>query len=1111
MQRILCLGLFMAASLLPGLAGSLNGRVTSGGQGVGFATILVADQETLCPAGQGFADGSGNYDTNQFGDIPNGDYYVFVLALEGDIAALGYAGTDGLDLGNAVPVTINGATNFDIDIPEGGSISGRVTTSNLPAGLTASVVILDPVGLVPITEFSSVVNTENNGNYTATGLPDGCYVVGAGIRYSNDDLSISPVVFYDGHTQIRDASLITIENGNAVSGIDFNLDGSQLGRMEVTLNGSVSGTSPSLSVVGSNVTFFDRDFDGSSTFLLLPPDDYRVSVRFTDRFVEINDSTVRTINAGQTLDLSYTPMEGGKIAGDVSFNPELTPFAGFVMEAIDTQTGELVGSTLAEFNPLSPVPYEIDRLPSGSYYVRYVAVTAFAGLGVSSNQYYDGSVSIAGATPVSVSAPNTTGGIDFTLTPGGSISGAITRDGQTLLAQGLFVSAIETTTNETFLGFVLDGEYTVSGLPAGSYKLAVNTFPSTDSDFGTIVTNPIVGCANIAPSFHPNASTFSTAATVNVPDSGVLENINIDVTTGGGISGKIVSQDCQCSVNTGLIAVFEGNEFRRAGLVINGTFLVAGLPSGTYELRISKFFAGALDNVDLDDIEDELNFANLFSGDNAFVFGSPVTVTRNQYNSIGEWCIPLEPLGEGGGNSNDFEDRLLYPWVSNREGSFESILVVNNPSDQAINVRLTATRGDGQTSAPVTRNIPARGFLEESAASLFQDLGSGSGYSVLLASPSADVRGGWVTNSLAAPSGESPSQGVAVRVDGTNNSRIGEQVIFGYLPVTNNAISAPVVVNLGDGPQDVQLTFFDAAGTQVGNSTIEDLAPYRPFAALANNLVPQGSGDVYMVAEGLGDEDVTGVSFVFDASFNEPAIGNVSSIDTDGSGRLFYPWVSNRANQFESIVVANNYGNSAATVTLTATRGDGQTSAPVTRNIPAGGALQETAASLFPDLGDGAGYNVLLEANVDTIQGQWVTNNVAAASGGSPSQGVAIDIGDRDEERSDNDILFSYLPTTGAFISAPVVVNSGSQATDVTLRFYDASGNLVATDTTTLQGIAPGVPFAAVANSLIPAGSGNLYMVASSDDQPLTGVAFVFNADFSEPAIGNATAIDFDP
>lgn len=228
--------------------------------------------------------------------------------------------------------------------------------------------------------------------------------------------------------------------------------------------------------------------------------------------------------------------------------------------------------------------------------------------------------------------------------------------------------------------------------------------------------------------------------------------------------------------------------------------------------------------------------------------------------------------------------------------------------------------------------------------------------------------------------------------------------------------------------------------------------------------------------------------------------------------RLVYPWVSNNEGQFESILVANNFGESEASITLTARRSDGSQET-VQRVIPIHGSLIERASSLFPQLGSGSGYCVTLESKERQLSGHWVTNNLVTGSGRSPSQGVAIDNLDINDPYSDHfgrNIMFGYLPVQGDLTSAPVIVNLGNRSADVVLRFYDGAGTLILEDRDTLRDLAPLRPFAAVANTLVPQNSEDLYLVASSDQQ-LTGVAFVFNS-LGEPAIGNAVGIArFEP
>lgn len=264
-----------------------------------------------------------------------------------------------------------------------------------------------------------------------------------------------------------------------------------------------------------------------------------------------------------------------------------------------------------------------------------------------------------------------------------------------------------------------------------------------------------------------------------------------------------------------------------------------------------------------------------------------------------------------------------------------------------------------------------------------------------------------------------------------------------------------------------------------------------------------------MLADPSG-EPITGVGFVFN-NFSEPAIGNITAVgnsqDQSTERTLVYAWVSNNS-QFESIVVVDNFGDTAANLVLTAQRSTGM-GETVNRRIPAHDFLKEQASSLFPDLGEGSGYTVTVVSDSGSVRGGWVTNNLEAASGRSPSQGVAVNIpgsGMAPGERVGTKLLFNYLPITQGLTSAPVIVNLGDENTSVTMRFYDQQGQLVATDSTTLDNLTPLRPFAAVANILVPPESGDVYMMAESSGELITGVGFVFN-DFSEPAIGNVISI----
>ena len=460
---------------------------------------------------------------------------------------------------------------------------------------------------------------------------------------------------------------------------------------------------------------------------------------------------------------------------------------------------------------------------------------------------------------------------------------------------------------------------------------------------------------------------------------------------------------------------------------------------------------------------------------------------------------------------------LLYPWISNRDGDFRSVLIANNLGDAPVVATLTALRADGATET-VTRHIEAKGFLAESAATLFPNLGSGPGYSVRLRTAEPWVRGRWVTQSLQATSGASPSQGVAVLIpkDGeAPEERVGHEIVFGYLPAGDNFLSAPVIVNAGNETTDVSLEFFDREGSSLGTHELVDLKPGAPFAQVLGQIIQEDVQDVYMVARS-STTPISGVSFIFDTVFFENAIGNATAIDgasdPASSKTLLYPWISNQTDFFQSTVVAVNYGEQPVNITLTARRESGEMEV-VQREIAAGGFLAESSADLFPGLGSGGGYSVTLASPRDTVTGQWVTTNLKADSGASPAQGVAVTIGNGSAKsrRQGQQLLFGYLPITGNATSAPVLVNTGTENAAVTLYFYDTDGQLLLQDQTTLADMPPLRPFARLVNDLLPDAGSDVVMVAVSQTQPLTGVAFVFDSQFFEPAIGNASAVTFDP
>ena len=111
---------------------------------------------------------------------------------------------------------------------------------------------------------------------------------------------------------------------------------------------------------------------------------------------------------------SFTLEQGGSVSGTVLESVGQTPVSGAWVTARDPESGNWRGNDQTGADG----SYTITGLLTGSYKVEVDATDQnFV------REYYDGALAFDDASPVSVTAPNDTAGIDFTLEVGGSISG----------------------------------------------------------------------------------------------------------------------------------------------------------------------------------------------------------------------------------------------------------------------------------------------------------------------------------------------------------------------------------------------------------------------------------------------------------------------------------------------------------------------------------------------------------------------------------------------------------------------------------------------------------------------------------------------------------------
>jgi hypothetical protein len=204
-------------ALQPG--GSLSGHV-SDALGNPIPNLNVFVQDAPCGGnwlGSANTDPNGNYTV--FG-LPAGNVYVATCANCTGLSYVDkwYNNVTDCNQATAVPIVVNQNTpGIDFSLESGGSVSGQVVD---PWG--------NPVPFVPVSAFSGLcwvnwaggAQTDQNGNYTISGLPFGDYYVVAQAKCHTPNHLLDQ--WWDGWTGTPDCNLAAPVNvAGATPGIDF--------------------------------------------------------------------------------------------------------------------------------------------------------------------------------------------------------------------------------------------------------------------------------------------------------------------------------------------------------------------------------------------------------------------------------------------------------------------------------------------------------------------------------------------------------------------------------------------------------------------------------------------------------------------------------------------------------------------------------------------------------------------------------------------------------------------------------------------------------------------------------------------------------------------------
>ena len=594
-------------ALVPG--GTISGTVTDTGTSAVLNSINVQIfTSTGALAKNAFTNTSGVFSVT---GLPAGTYYVktqtayfsgYIDELYNDIPCPVTINCT-VTTGTGIPVTVGTTQTANFALSHGGSISGTVTDAGTLAGLSGlNIVVYTSTGL-----FVNSAVTAAGGTYTVVGLPtSGNYfartVVPSTMNYLDqlyNNLSClncsvttgTPIGVTAGTT--TSSINFALQAGGAISGVvtDAGTGFGILGAVTVQIyasSGSVVKSAATLACQASYTvnglptgTYYARTFVPSALNYVDEAYDNVPCLNCSPNFVGAPIAV--TVGATHTgIDFGLSP--GGIITRFVTDAGTLAGLAS-VNVNVYTSTGAFAKGTSTP----STGSYTVRGLPTGTYYARtFVASTVNY-----VDQLWNGmtclSCTVTTGTAIAVTAGGTQSGINFPLSPGGTITGAVTDTSSTPLPLASVTVQVFTSTGAfaKSTGTSGTGSYSITGLPAGNYfaRTAVpNTLNYVDELWDNI---PCLGC------------TVTAGTAINVTVGATHSGVNFALagggTIGGAVTDAVVTSTGLANVNV-TIYTSTGVGIKSVATTSTGAYAVVGLPTGAYFAR--TFVPSTLNYVD---------------------------------------------------------------------------------------------------------------------------------------------------------------------------------------------------------------------------------------------------------------------------------------------------------------------------------------------------------------------------------------------------------------------------------------------------------------------------------------------------------------------------------
>lgn len=470
---------------------TISGKVRAADTGAPIdSDIYVVDSDGNDVA-YGYTDENGDYTVTA---LTEGTYFVYTDNYQRYMDELydNFRCERGCDPATGTPVIVHTSENvagIDFALNPGGEMAGAVSDSKTGKPLyDVEVDVFDQNGL-----FVSYGYTDKKGAYVAGGLEDGNYFAAT---YADDGVHIDELynnmACFDEECDLLQGDPIAVSEGSRTEGIRFSLD--KGGEVYGKITNAKTGFGIRLAdvhIVNADGEFLGHartNFTGKFKIGGLPAGTL-YAIASADQFVdelygnvacpwsECNVQTGKsfTVTAGKkTRKINIQMDQSGSISGTVR-----SVLGEPILDA-DVEIVTSDGNTSVWTSVDANGNYKATGLVTGAYFARVFNYDQYV-----DELYNDipcsNGCDILSGTPISVTNGAETPGIDFTLEPGGSISGTITSAETGNPLSDLSVRIFDSNGSYVDSAWVYScGRWQTSGLAAGVY------FVETTNDSGYV-------------------------------------------------------------------------------------------------------------------------------------------------------------------------------------------------------------------------------------------------------------------------------------------------------------------------------------------------------------------------------------------------------------------------------------------------------------------------------------------------------------------------------------------------------------------------------------------------------------------------------------------------